>query len=122
MNVTIGDTFEISTPNYPYFYPDNIACTWQFASSLTNTGGSYKVHFLEFHTQYEHDYLILGKGATLSADSVLQYFTAVVPSHVVAVIEEPAIWLRFRSDIIKSFTGFSLMIGRIDDTGEYCII
>ena len=117
MNVTTGDVFEISTPNYPYFYPDNTECTWQFVSS-TNAG-SYAIHFLAFHTQQEHDYLTIGKGDIIELpENVLQHFSAVVPSHVVAVIEEPAIWLLFQSDIIRSFPGFSLMIERISDEGE----
>ena len=116
MNVTTGDTFEISTPNYPYFYPDNIACTWQFASSKNI--GSYAIHFLEFHT-HENDYLILGKGeGVMSPESGIRTFSAAVPSHVVVLIKEQVIWLVFQSDIFGTLTGFSLMIERIPNTGE----
>ena len=123
MNVTTGNIFEISTPQYPYFYPHNIECTWQFVSSSMNTAGSYAIHFLEFHT-HEHDDLIIGKGLARmsSANDVLQTFPALVPSHVVVVIEQPAIWLMFQSNVAISFTGFSLMIERNQDTGECTVV
>ena len=104
------------TPSYPYFYPDNIECEWNFLT--IDTDGSFAIHFREFHTQQEHDPLTIGKGNVASFDHAIYQFTGVVPSHVVLVIEEPSLWMTFYSDIIGGFTGFDLMIERIPYSGK----
>ncbi len=117
--VVVGDSFNITTPNYPYFYPRNIECTWTFTS--LESGGSFAIHFLEFDTQRENDPVTIGKGEVVSYDNALYQLTGTVPSHVVLVMEVPAMWVIFQSDIIGTFTGMNLVIERIEETGR-CIV
>ncbi|XP_072046375.1 tolloid-like protein 2 [Amphiura filiformis] len=130
-DVAVGESFNITTPNYPYFYPDNIDCTWTFVA--IESAGSFAIHFLEFDTQQEYDPLSIGKSDMVSYDNTIYQFSGVVPSHVVLVIEERAVWLTFHSDIIGTFTGIDLVIERIQNsvpckvssvicnTGDSCI-
>lgn len=114
--VVVGESFNITTPNYPYFYPNNIDCTWTFVAFQPI--GSYAIHFLEFDTQREYDILSIGKGDIGTVDNVMYQLSGVLPSHVVLVIEESTVWLTFHSDIIGTFTGMNLVIERISNTGK----
>lgn len=118
--MTAGDSVELSSPNYPLFYPDNARCTWWLHS---NAPGSYVIHFLHFDTEVDQDWLIVARDSAGHGvppeNNVIYQVSSFVPSHVVVVIEESYIWILFQSDHGVKGKGFQLQVERIDTIGKY---
>ena len=114
-NMQHGEAIEVLSPNHPYFYPDRLECTWVFTAE--DQTGSFVIHFLTFDTQPRNDPLKIGIGNTTSSKTIIKTLFATIPSNVVAVLEEAAIWIHFTSDFTRSRRGFHLKIERLNVSG-----
>lgn len=114
-DVAIGDSFNISTPGYPNFYPDNFYCTWTFESNDT---GNYALTFDEltllFLKTKNVDYFTLGRG---NHTQIFQESHFIAPG-TTALIDDQRIWIRFESDEKFAFRGFSINVQRIASQGK----
>ena len=101
----------IATLNHPYHYPNNIVCVWHFVEA---EGSSFVIEFLTFDTQRGTDILTV-EGEN---NNVYHNFSSYVSPNVVAVVEESALWLTFRSDIAITGSGFELQVARVFEAGR----
>ena len=59
----------------------------------------------------------LERGNATSSKTIIKTLFATIPSNIVAVIEETAIWINFTSDFTRSRRGFHLKIERLNVSG-----
>ena len=117
MNMVNGDSLNITSPNYPYYYQNNLDCTWIF--SAKEETGSFSIHFLTFDLQPKYDKLFIGRGDISSLEERLHTFSSLLPSNFVVIIEETAIWIKFTSDFTRASGGFQLQIERVREAGMF---
>ena len=84
---------------------------WHFVEA---EGSSFVIEFLTFDTQRGTDILTV-EGEN---NNVYHNFSSYVSPNVVAVVEESALWLTFRSDIAITGSGFELQVARVFEAGR----
>ena len=118
-NLRIDETFNISTPNYPNFYSNNLICTWTIVSP---DNGSFIITFHSFNlysSRDNEDSFNLWKGQDKLEDKV-DFLTGVqmISSGAVMVIEERMIRIHFISGVRFAHRGFLIQIERSDVAGK----
>ncbi|XP_070534296.1 low-density lipoprotein receptor-related protein 2-like isoform X2 [Ptychodera flava] len=111
-----GDHVNISTPNYPYYYPDDANCLWIIQHEL---GGQILLRFHDFQTEENFDFMSLGVGDNSSNPSSVvfrDYSGSKTPPPFIS--SEDTVWIKFRSDSSNQQKGFSLTA--YDGTGKTC--
>lgn len=96
---------EISSPNWPDFYPSRKDCVWHFS---TVNGHRIKIIFekfeLEQHQECTYDHIELFDGSTNLATSLGRFCGAKIPHHVVSTGNE--LYMVFYSDASVQRKGF----------------
>ena len=115
----IEESFNISTPNYPNFYSNNLNCTWTIVSP---DNGSFVITFHSFNlysSRDNEDTFNLWKGQDKRQDKV-EFLTGVqmISSGSVMVIEERMIRVQFISGARFAHRGFLMQIERLDMSGK----
>ncbi len=115
------DIVNISSPDFPGMYPDNSDVTWLIESE--STSGSFVIQFHHFVTEHDFDYhandnLTVGYGMNISEETVLFRFSSFISPDTAVVIQESEIWIRFLSNELKFFSGFSATVTCIKDNGK----
>ncbi|XP_077990107.1 uncharacterized protein LOC144444533 isoform X2 [Glandiceps talaboti] len=111
-----NEVINITTPNYPLYYPDNSDCLWFVRNE---DGGQILVQFRDFQTEVKFDVLNLGTGENSSdPNSVIfgQYSGNKVPPPYISSTD--VIWIKFKSDYITRQKGFFLTAS--DGSGKTC--
>ncbi|XP_070576117.1 bone morphogenetic protein 1-like [Ptychodera flava] len=110
--VSTGESFEISSPNYPENYGDNVDCTW----AVTNAdGGNVQLVFNSFQTETGYDYVQYGSGSTPDADAP-RHDGSEIPGSLTS--SGDSVWIAFHSDGSQSFSGFQLTASGVGDDGD----
>nr|XP_006818365.1 PREDICTED: uncharacterized protein LOC100377183 [Saccoglossus kowalevskii] len=111
-----GEIVNITSPNYPYYYPGDTECLW----IVSNDGGkSVVVKFLEFKTEMGFDTVSIGVGINSSAPSSVRLNSisgTTLPGTYIS--DDKSIWITFNSDGSVSDKGFFLMLS--DGTDKSC--
>ena len=113
----MGTTVQISSPNYPFNYPNNAECTWIFNGS---NDAVFLLSFEEVYTEEEYDFVRAGKGNLPGENTVM----SISGEHVdISVsIEGPIIWMKFESDEISDRMGFTVLISSQLYAGKCALI
>ncbi|XP_070564555.1 cubilin-like [Ptychodera flava] len=95
----------ITSPNYPSDYDNNLNCEWTVNST---TGRRIKVTFLDFETEKRKDYLEIGDGNDVSdKSSRLRVISGdEIPNAFIS--HRSQIWLRFVTDESETRRGFHI--------------
>ena len=113
----INDEVNITSPNFPSFYPDSAKNNWIFTSSSDN--GSFSITFQSFRTMgWPWDFLIIGSGNDPDdSNEVLKIDRFVSPDSTI-VVSERHIWMEFVSSRALANVGFALAVTSIGILGK----
>jgi len=102
-----GGAITVTSPNYPYNYPDNAHCAW---SIHTQEGHKLKVTVKDMNTDCSFDMIKLGSGTDPNnADSLEMSASGSDVIHPF-IVEDNELWMTFDSDPTNSKRGFSVDI------------
>ena len=108
-NIVSDSVVNISSPEYPNFYPDNLRCSWFVTSNKTNNV-SVEITFHQFLTFSGSDWLTIRRGnETVLSDEIVRFNSFITPGTSIFVDEEE-IWIEFRSSGIFRHVGLHLSI------------
>ncbi|KAJ8303176.1 hypothetical protein KUTeg_019572 [Tegillarca granosa] len=103
----IEDTGHITSPSYPYEYPNNINCQWTI--HIQDTRAKIQLRFESFNVQSsaDTDYLIIYNGTDIKAPVLGKYYGRNPPPKI---LESSSNWvfIKFVSDGHVTEKGFSL--------------
>ena len=119
IELPIGTSTTISTPDYPFNYPDNTDCTWIINGAANGSYTDTPIYILEFqyfNTEEDYDFFSVGKGDVPGEDKVM-YLSGEV-TIVSLFVEGPMMWIRFTADDYSSRIGFEIQISSETETGE----
>ena len=109
--MTLGDTLNVTSPNYPVYYHDNQECIWYITNNVL---GTFLIEVIDMvlHpipiTVYEDAFDIgFGLDHTLS-DSILLSTRHILPQGTMIRTEEGSMWMMFRSGRKYRQKGFKL--------------
>lgn len=97
----------LQSENYPQEYPINSECRWTISG---DKGSHIILHFLHFHLQDEHDFLLVGQGPDVFVGNFTQ-FTGRIEHTKIMRMKMNSVWLHFTSDHVKGdtfYNGFKL--------------
>ncbi len=118
----MGDTVNVTSPEYPQFYPDNLDLTMYFVS---DGNGSFIIDIHELVlvivAEYYYDYFTIGIGdnSSAAADSVLFLEDSFASPGTKFVITSSQFWIRLQTDFKFRNKGFHATVKRIEDPGKY---
>ena len=112
INLSTQETVNLTSPNYPEEYFNNINCVWHFYATDT-TDGVFHLQIREFdlnYNWYSTDFLTIGGG---SEDNVVASLESHSPDTV--TVSGTVLRVHFQTDERGTGTGFLLLIQRISD-------
>ena len=118
-NFNIGSKENISTPNFPEYYGNNLNCTWQFLSS---DNGVYLVTFHSFNiysSRGNEDTFSLWYKYGNSSGTYLNDLLMISPGTVILVPGREMV-IQFISGARFPQRGFLMQIERHDMIGQLC--
>ena len=92
VNLPPGNVTTITSPSYPFFYPDDINIQWQI---LSPPGSFIRLVFLNFSLVINEDFLYIQRNNTRVESQALKRFTGTEADQAVLVSETDELWLRF---------------------------
>ena len=119
INMTIGDKINLTSPNFPLEYYNDIFCAWSlYATSDTDEAplvGRFLVRFLHFHlppvwASFDDDHLVIETGDDNGQPSVVYDFKRFAPNTLTILGSTVEIW--FAADHRLNFPGFLLQVQR----------
>ncbi|XP_077990120.1 cubilin-like [Glandiceps talaboti] len=115
----IGDVVHVTSPSYPGDYANNLDCLWTFS---TNRGSRLEVRFLNFDTEFGHDYLETGEGTEKTVESVLlrRQSGHIVPNDFTT--QTTSVWISFHSDNSASNKGFEFTVTAVQHIEEVEVV
>ena len=116
IHLSMGTTEQISSPNYPFNYPNNAECAWIFNSS---NNAVFVLNFQEVYTEGEYDFVRTGKGDLPGKNTVMAISGEYV--NISVSIEGPIIWIQFESDEIGDRMGFTILVSSELYAGKYAL-
>ena len=107
-NITIGDTTNITSPDYPVNYPNNADCVC-YLHSIDELGGYFKINILQLNLEATYDFLTLGYGSEVTDNSTVVTLTHASTPNSIYVFDS-IMWTRFTSDHSSTHSGFLMQI------------
>ncbi|XP_030840490.1 atrial natriuretic peptide-converting enzyme-like [Strongylocentrotus purpuratus] len=105
VNLTVGETRSISSPNYPNEYPNNAYYTWYITAP---SNYSVLITFIAFNLESGYDHLSIGNGHT-PGNLVAKTFSGQdIPASLRLYSSNS--WMRFTSDYSVKRQGFQLQL------------
>ncbi|CUR30049.1 CUB domain-containing protein [Caenorhabditis elegans] len=92
----------ITSPNFPYNYPDNISCAFLIKVSADRL---ISFQFVAFNTEDGYDVVSVYDGANTSAPLIGHYSGKNMPAPITSTSN--TLYLCFSSDLVTNFSGFS---------------
>ena len=113
----IGEQVTITSPNYPYDYPNNYYKLWEIIppSELV-----VLLQFTEFRLESCCDYLEVYSGDDLDSSSsswIAHFSGSGLPNDM--IISGAYLWLEFSTDSSVTYTGFLLDVSAVNTTGKF---
>lgn len=114
-NISLGETFNITSPYYPLNYPNHQDCICIVHSSDHALGTiDFVVTILHFILEASYDFLILGTGQVAATDDntdseVITLTYGDYPTDGINIVG-PTMWMRFTSDFSSNRQGFFLSV------------
>ncbi|XP_070564553.1 cubilin-like [Ptychodera flava] len=107
VELTGDDIYNMTSPNYPYYYDDDLICEWLFN---TTYGKRISVSIIDFSTEFRHDYMEYGNGfdPMVRRSRVRRVSGEVDPIEFTS--ETESIWFKFVTDNSVTDTGFFLQL------------
>ncbi|XP_077862917.1 astacin-like metalloendopeptidase [Saccoglossus kowalevskii] len=99
-----GSMLEISSPNYPNNYGNNLDCFWKFTHF---SGGEIKFRFTNLDTEPRYDYVQFGDGSSLDQNAA-KHSGITTPADT--TLSGGEAWVLFHSDETATMTGFQLRV------------
>ncbi|XP_063961438.1 uncharacterized protein LOC129270205 isoform X2 [Lytechinus pictus] len=109
INLGIGEPYEISSPNYPELYPNNLHQIWEIVPPLDS---AILIHFIDFELEDRYDFLNIYNGETYSNETLIARITDVNRPRDLAEVTSK-MWIRFQSDSAVGRHGFRLTLTAI---------
>ena len=91
-------------------YPNDMHCTW-FVHGIN--AASIRLTFDDFFTEYQYDYLSVGRGNVVTDDSKMLYLSGKFPPNSVTA-EGADMWIDFVSNNFAGRRGFQLLLTWMD--------
>ena len=120
--MSIGDSVNVSSPNFPNRYPPNQECIWFFNA---RNSGSYFIVIKEMLLVHHlgngvrnHDSFIIGRGNILGEEELFQVPRFVAPDTAILAGYEQ-LWMVFRSDFVYHQKGFQIIVSRVSLNGKF---
>ncbi|XP_072025794.1 uncharacterized protein [Amphiura filiformis] len=105
-----GDTFQLTSVNYPNQYPDNSYCQWVFE---VNPGRQLLLQFSEFSLQYGYDFLTINlDGLAEYSDNRVNFTGSTLPPDLLS--EGSIVVISMITDDYRRDDGFVLQISDTD--------
>lgn len=96
---------QISSPNYPEYYPSRKDCVWHFS---TTPGHRIKINFINFemepHQECSYDHIVFYDGDSLDAHTLGRFCGSKMPHPIVATSNQ--MYMVFKSDASVQRKGF----------------
>ncbi|XP_077990428.1 uncharacterized protein LOC144444770 [Glandiceps talaboti] len=108
IHIDINGVESILSPDYPYGdYGNNDDCTWVISANFSR---AINVHFIDFNTQYDRDFLSVGYGDDPFDESTqqFQHSGSLLPADWKS--ESNLIWIRFVADSYITDRGFHIKV------------
>ncbi|XP_077995833.1 bone morphogenetic protein 1-like [Glandiceps talaboti] len=98
------ESVQISSPNYPSNYDDNMDCTWIITNS---DGGDIDLQFVKLETEAGYDYVQFGSGSQVDLNAE-KYDGEEIPSYFTS--SGSTLWIIFHSDTSNTRLGFQATV------------
>ncbi|XP_070533833.1 uncharacterized protein [Ptychodera flava] len=105
ISLGINDVGYIKSPNYPDFYGTDEDCTWIVKANYSR---AINVHFIDFDTQFNEDFLSAGQGDNPFDEDAMVFIYSGTITPADWNSESNLIWLRFTSDSRNNAKGFHI--------------
>ena len=116
--MSIGDSVNITSPNYPAVYPNSGDCVCHFHStSDENAGSNFVVYIHDFGMEKNFDFLFVGNGSEVTDENTVSTLTDTIAPNSF-VIPSAVMWMRFKSDHSSTQQGFFVRIEVTSNNGQ----
>ena len=105
INISPGLVYIITSPNFPYGYPNLITAAWIITAP---TAMKIRLEIKEFHLEYYFDFITVGNGNILGED--LLWSQSGITYLGVIFSRNESMWIVMTSDSSYSETGFAFYL------------
>lgn len=122
IDLEIGETEEIISPNFPQVYPNNVEMLW-YVRAPTNY--SVSVRFAEFSTELDFDFLNVYGGLMPSFGESTRLASLTGDERIDDILYLGSyLWLEFKTDFSVGSNGFRLVLSVVNTEGGcyFCLL
>lgn len=121
IDLEIGETEEIISPNFPQLYPNNVEMLWHIRAP---SNYSVSVRFAEFSTELNYDFLTVYGGILPSFGESTRLASLTGDERIDDIFYLGSyLWLEFKTDFSVGFSGFRLVLSVVNtEGGSYFVL
>lgn len=109
--MAINTVANITSLNYPEFYPTHLSYNWVITSE-TDHNGTFIVTINDLHLESGYDVLRIGRGDWIIPNRTVAAISHLYFPRTISIVG-PAMWIKFTSDHTVTERGFHLQVKRV---------